>query len=134
MDFETFKQNAKFLKDYTCNGNGISFTEYVVNNCFVCERVIMPYNIFQPQRQIVTVLMPLAISEENIKLVESYGGVLKEDDADYLREGYALPKFYCENKGLMKHFVNPKTEINPLRLAFDFIVANFDKLKADFAE
>lgn len=133
MDFETFKQNAKFLKDYTCNGNGISFTEYVVNNCFVCERVIMPYNIFQPQRKIVIVLVPLAISEENIKLIESYGGMLKEDDTDYLRDGYAMPKFYCENyKGLMKHFVKPKA--NPLRLAFDFIVANYEKIKADFAE
>ena len=137
--FETFKGSAHYFQDFIEHGTAYICQCFMLNSVLISERLAMPGS-FMPQKTDVSVDIPMRLTDENIALVKSFGGVLAFDDNDYISEGYGIPKFYCHNFGVSaKEMVEiwfkvkpERTPKNPLLLAYEFVVANFDDIKSSF--
>ena len=138
MTYETFKLSANRYQDFMEHGTWYSCKFFTHKDCPI-SIISGAYGLL-PRTHKVIVDIPLEITDENIKLVKSFGGVLKHNDNDYLRDGFGFPKFYCENyfqsnsylvDVILKVIKKPRKK-DPLKLAYEFVDANFDEIKSKF--
>ena len=136
--YETFKNSSNRVQDFMEHGTWYSCEFFTHKGCPIST--ISGARALLPRTHKVIVDIPLLLTDENVKLVESFGGVLKHNDNDYIRKEYAFPKFYCEKYfksgsvlvDMMLKIIKKPTEIDPLKLAYEFVDANFDDIKAKF--